>query len=1071
MVLTLDTYNPLMAEDDATSGSLVLALRVLTRKGEVVIDFDEFQDLLSYRDSLSTEGASGSWSLQMAVNERNERLFQRLHPGLCIEVYCARNANPLEGAIADPSQIRRTDTTPDLSVIPEPVFSESAAFDPSIPGGAGGGLVGSTTQATELTPNRRAFLDMLAYAEGTSGPDGYRTMFTGRTFDGFSDHPRIRNRGGGYTSDAAGRYQFLARTWDGLTQRYGYTDFSPETQDRAAIRLIEQRGALAAVDNGDFETAVTRVNQEWASMPGSPYGQPVKTMAELRQVYEQRLTAYQAGTEAPPQEEVSAPVEQAITQTQQTQKYSTTLAAQRYAASRGGGSRKHAGVDLDISGSAATAISFIGGICTNVDYNACGYWDYLDIWNVELGVVERISEYDVPLGVSVGDRVQPGQAVGRGEKGRTAGCSYGVFHYEIRTGGLADAAGGKKGGFGFAGTTDPVAYLRGLGIDPYAEPDKVFATARIQAGQFTGVPGAAGGGGSTANIQIPPVAIEGVVVEAVPDYYLDKCPHLLMHGIISDYGLSEDASGNVSLSVSGEGYGKIYSDSFILLDQNAPTSTAHALEARSMALVPTAVSYIYYQILRNWVENFWGSELDWEARTRIIPIPPNFMTRVNEGSVWSALQFLSVQGIFHQFVDHTGAICWEKLPWSSIEWSLIDGRNWEDLPSRDCPSWKIIDFNERLSESGTQNFVRIVPSFQGSAGGQQPFGIAGFCYNAGSIRQYGGPHKLEIQAPMGIGADQWYTSAPRRQAEATANTFQDLVVLEAIRWFDRPVILASAQVRGESGWRIGTRISITDDWNNAATTQQWYVKGRSHSIDIKSARWVTSLDLIGDRRSRHLGIGLDAGLTVPLAPDEYWAFDRNQRKVIEIGNDSIAYAFDTVVPKIGEENPVEEVKEPETDTDVRSLDDGAVEPTPAEVIDFRETENPPGGYVVQLEEGAEVPSPISGRVVRSGILDDYGQVVEVKGSDGRSWLVGHLDARAVTVGQRISQGQTIGNQGASGAAEQPYLVVQIRRTIGGRAQVVGDRDTTRPLLENFVSLISGNSGDRESSATVATVVQ
>ena len=151
-------------------------------------------------------------------------------------------------------------------------------------------ITGNTTQNAELSARERAFLDMIAFAEGTQTPEGYRTMFTGALFEGFDRHPDIVNRDpvSGLESTAAGRYQFLTTTWEGL----GLPDFSPINQDIGAIQLIENRGALTDVQAGNFEIAVNKVALEWASMPGSPYGQPTKTMDELREVYLAALAIY-----------------------------------------------------------------------------------------------------------------------------------------------------------------------------------------------------------------------------------------------------------------------------------------------------------------------------------------------------------------------------------------------------------------------------------------------------------------------------------------------------------------------------------------------------------------------------------------------------------------------------------------------------------------------------------------------------------------------------------------------------------------------------------------------------------
>jgi hypothetical protein len=115
---------------------------------------------------------------------------------------------------------------------------------------------------------------------------------------------------------------------------------------------------------------------------------------------------------------------------------------QRYGASRDKGSRRHAGTDFDISGN-EKFFSRIGGLVTKVSYERGGYGHYIDIYNSQLGVYERIAE-GARVIVKKGQSVQPGQPVVQGE-GPT-----GVIHYEIR----------KNSGYGFAGTLDPIAFLR-----------------------------------------------------------------------------------------------------------------------------------------------------------------------------------------------------------------------------------------------------------------------------------------------------------------------------------------------------------------------------------------------------------------------------------------------------------------------------------------------------------------------------------------------------------------------------------------------------------------------------------
>jgi muramidase (phage lysozyme) len=139
--------------------------------------------------------------------------------------------------------------------------------------------------------NVRAFLHTIRVGEGTADPMGYRRHFGGSHFDTYADHPRrIITAGLGanrYDSSAAGAYQFLTKTWTECAAALGLADFSPRNQDVAALFLIDRRRALDDVIAGRFEDAVKKCAREWASLPGSPYGQPTKTMAQALATYMQ----------------------------------------------------------------------------------------------------------------------------------------------------------------------------------------------------------------------------------------------------------------------------------------------------------------------------------------------------------------------------------------------------------------------------------------------------------------------------------------------------------------------------------------------------------------------------------------------------------------------------------------------------------------------------------------------------------------------------------------------------------------------------------------------------------------
>jgi muramidase (phage lysozyme) len=134
-------------------------------------------------------------------------------------------------------------------------------------------------------PNVLAMLRVIRTGEGTADQDGYRRIFGGQLFQSFSDHPRITVSKGGYTSSAAGAYQFLASTWDETRNTMGLRDFSPSSQDIAAVGRIAARGALPDLIAGRFSRAVRKIAGEWASLPGSPYGQPTISETRARAVY------------------------------------------------------------------------------------------------------------------------------------------------------------------------------------------------------------------------------------------------------------------------------------------------------------------------------------------------------------------------------------------------------------------------------------------------------------------------------------------------------------------------------------------------------------------------------------------------------------------------------------------------------------------------------------------------------------------------------------------------------------------------------------------------------------------
>jgi lysozyme len=153
----------------------------------------------------------------------------------------------------------------------------SSSFDFTDIGSSVSNLFTSVSSAVS-DPNVQAFLAMIRRGEGTSGANGYRTLFGGGLFNDYSKHPNVAVTRGSLTSTAAGAYQILYRTWIEIAATYSLPDFSPGSQDIAAVALIKRRGALADVIAGRWQTAIAKCAKEWASLPGSPYGQPTISM-------------------------------------------------------------------------------------------------------------------------------------------------------------------------------------------------------------------------------------------------------------------------------------------------------------------------------------------------------------------------------------------------------------------------------------------------------------------------------------------------------------------------------------------------------------------------------------------------------------------------------------------------------------------------------------------------------------------------------------------------------------------------------------------------------------------------
>ena len=153
-----------------------------------------------------------------------------------------------------------------------------------------------------MNSNLKAFLDMIAFAEGTSTSpatrsNGYDVIVTGvdgrpEVFTDFRAHPFAGGRKSkvinsrGLTSNASGRYQFMLRDYAHYKAQLKLPDFGRASQDAWAIQLIRERRALPLIEAGLFAEAVAAVSNLWASLPGANYaGQPMRPLAKLQAAY------------------------------------------------------------------------------------------------------------------------------------------------------------------------------------------------------------------------------------------------------------------------------------------------------------------------------------------------------------------------------------------------------------------------------------------------------------------------------------------------------------------------------------------------------------------------------------------------------------------------------------------------------------------------------------------------------------------------------------------------------------------------------------------------------------------
>jgi murein DD-endopeptidase MepM/ murein hydrolase activator NlpD len=85
---------------------------------------------------------------------------------------------------------------------------------------------------------------------------------------------------------------------------------------------------------------------------------------------------------------------------------------------------------------------------------------------------------------------------------------------------------------------------------------------------------------------------------------------------------------------------------------------------------------------------------------------------------------------------------------------------------------------------------------------------------------------------------------------------------------------------------------------------------------------------------------------------------------------------------------------------------------------------PAGTPVLAADDGVVL---LAGASIVNGQLIGYGNYVVIAHSDGLTTLYGHLLTIQVKVGDRISQGQVVGNEGSTGNSTGPHLHFELRQ--------------------------------------------
>ena len=208
----------------------------------------------------------------------------------------------------DASATQVDTATNDTSVVPSAAFTNLETnpvyTSPSIPP--------EVRAMNDPQANLSAFLYMIRSTEHVYPRDvvndaAYSIFYGGSKFQSFRDHPVITGEKKGVplpdemcraaglkpgcVSTAAGAYQMIKPTWVRMRDRLNLPDFSPLSQDLAAVGLLDEIGAVDLIYAGDIEGAIHKASKIWASLPGSTAQQNPKALAYALNRFDDGLKA------------------------------------------------------------------------------------------------------------------------------------------------------------------------------------------------------------------------------------------------------------------------------------------------------------------------------------------------------------------------------------------------------------------------------------------------------------------------------------------------------------------------------------------------------------------------------------------------------------------------------------------------------------------------------------------------------------------------------------------------------------------------------------------------------------